>query len=90
MNVRPIIQMDPIPLAPLGVTDSYTYANGVIAYYRPGFIHIHGSATTPAVVIPSNLWPVITAVCMAMGLNDIEAALLAEAAEAWAKREVAS
>ena len=82
--------LDPSPLAPLGATNTYSYRNGVIAYYRPGFIHIHGDAMTPAVVIPSNLWPVITAVCMAMGLNDIEAALLAEAAEAWAKREVAS
>ena len=71
-------------LAPLSATDSYTYANGVIAYYRPGFIHIHAGSMEPAIVIPSKAWPVVIAVCKTLGLTDIEASLLAEAAEAYA------
>lgn len=68
-------------LGALADGDAYSFRNGVIAYYSPGFMHIHASAHEQGVTIPRQFMPVIKAVGMAMGLTDTEAALLAEAAE---------
>jgi len=82
---------DPTPLAPLGPTDCYAYANGVIAWYEPGFVSVlarisdPGLAQDPPIRIPRHQYPVIVAVCEAYGLSHDDAALLAEAAERYAR-----
>jgi hypothetical protein len=91
---RPVIQMLPIRptwlytrLAPLGdSTDSYTYANGVIAYYSRSarMMWLHASVMDCAVGIPSDQWPTIVAVAASYGLSAAEANQLAEAAELYA------
>lgn len=69
------------PLAPLGVTDMYTFRNGVMVSYGTGMMRFYASAESHAVVVPCNAWPVIVAVAVALGLSDEEGNLLAEAAE---------
>lgn len=75
---------EPMPLKPLGPTDAYTFANGVIVYWSIDGINarIHASADSTAVIVPMHLFPIIVAVLVAMGLSDIDASLVAEAAEA--------
>lgn len=73
---------EPAPLRPLGPTDSYSYPNGVIAYFSDDYLVIHASMQSRPVRVPGHAWPVIVAVAKALGLDDDEASLLAEAAEA--------
>jgi len=78
--------MDELPkLAPLGVTDMYTFRNGTMVSYGEGMMRFYaaGGETAP-VVVPKQLWPVIVAVAKAFGLRDEDGSLLAEAAESYA------
>jgi len=85
---RPII---PMPLQPLGATDLYSYANGVVAWYSPGFCHIVAVVSDPivhqdpAITIPRTQLATIIAVARSYGLSEDEAGLLAEAIERYAR-----
>ena len=79
---RPTI---PMPLMPLGPSDSYSYPNGVLAYYTPGFVHIHASVMDAAITIPRSYWATIVKVAESFGLDNTEATLLAEAVESFAR-----
>jgi len=72
-------------LGPIGATDAYSFRNGVIAYFSPGFVHVHASANDHAITIPRVAYAVTKAVCLACGLTDTEAALLVEASERFAR-----
>jgi hypothetical protein len=95
MTIRPTIPMSTLPgwmqpeppkLRPLDhPSHSYTYANGVIAYYSPGYVHIHAGAHEPCVTIPRHQPAGIRAYAMACGLSSDEAGLLVEAVEAYAR-----
>jgi len=72
-------------LGPIGPTDVYSFRNGVIAYFSPGFVHIHASVNDQAITIPRVAYAVTKAAGMACGLTDTEAALLVEASERFAR-----
>jgi hypothetical protein len=80
---------EPAPLGPLGPTDSYAFANGVIVYFdnqqmerkHHRTVVIHGGADQCPTRIPADLYGVIYAVCFASGLSVDEASLVREAAE---------
>ena len=83
---------EPAPYGPLGETDSYTFANGVIVYFgdremerkHDRTVYIHGGADQRPVSIPADLGHVIYVVCFASGLTTEQASLVREAAEAFA------
>jgi hypothetical protein len=68
-------------LEPLGETDSYSYANGVIAYFIPGHIVIHPSVDQAGITIALHRRSHIIHHALACGLSHDEAQALAAATE---------
>jgi hypothetical protein len=75
---------EPAPLAPLGATDCWSFANGLMVTYEDGLVYFYNGYDQLPVTVPKQLGHVTYAVAIASGLDATQAGLIREAVEAYA------